>query len=81
MVRHIKERNKTSAFDIRRDTVNLASRLQTAGEVGRVNISAYTYDLAQDEFAAEYRGKIDTKGKGAIDMYFVIGEIADIAST
>ena len=67
------------AFDIWGDTVNLASRLETAGEIGRVNISAYTYDLVQHEFAAEYRGKIDAKGKGAIDMYFVTGERADIA--
>ena len=64
------------AFDIWGDTVNLASRLETAGEIGRVNISAYTYDLVHHEFAAEYRGKIEAKGKGAIDMYFVIGEIA-----
>ncbi len=59
------------AFDIWGDTVNLASRLESAGEVGRVNISAYTYDLVQDQFECEYRGKIDAKGKGAIDMYFV----------
>jgi class 3 adenylate cyclase len=59
------------AYDIWGDTVNIASRMESAGEVGRVNISAYTYDLIREEFECEYRGKVDAKGKGQIDMYFV----------
>ncbi len=62
-------------FDIWGDTVNVASRMESSGEVGRVNISAYTYDLVRSEFACEYRGKVDAKGKGQIDMYFVAGPI------
>jgi class 3 adenylate cyclase len=61
------------AYDIWGDTVNIASRMESAGEVGRVNISAYTYDLIREEFDCEYRGKVDAKGKGQIDMYFVKG--------
>lgn len=64
---------KKYAFDIWGDTVNIASRMESSGQVGRVNISAYTYDLACNEFDCEYRGKIAAKGKGEIDMYFVIG--------
>lgn len=63
------------AFDIWGDTVNIASRMESSGEVGRVNISAYTYDLVRDQYACEYRGKVHAKGKGAIDMYFVMGAI------
>jgi class 3 adenylate cyclase len=59
------------AFDIWGDTVNIASRMESSGEAGRVNISAYTYDLIQDEFDCDYRGKVGAKGKGEIDMYFV----------
>jgi class 3 adenylate cyclase len=62
------------AFDIWGDTVNVASRMESAGEVGRVNLSAYTYDLIREEFDCEYRGKLDAKGKGQIDMYFVTGK-------
>ena len=62
------------AFDIWGDTVNVASRMESSGEVGRVNISAYTCDLIRDEFECEYRGKVDAKGKGQIDMYFVTGK-------
>ncbi|MEO5693914.1 MAG: adenylate/guanylate cyclase domain-containing protein [Usitatibacter sp.] len=61
------------AYDIWGDTVNIASRMESAGEIGRVNISAYTYDLIREEFDCEYRGKVDAKGKGQIDMYFVKG--------
>ena len=59
------------AFDVWGDTVNVASRMESAGEAGRVNVSAYTYDLIRTEFECEYRGKVDAKGKGQIDMYFV----------
>ncbi len=61
------------AFDVWGDTVNVASRMESAGEPGRVNVSAYTYDLIRTEFDCEYRGKVDAKGKGQIDMYFVKG--------
>ncbi|MBE0615745.1 MAG: hypothetical protein IH604_18915 [Burkholderiales bacterium] len=61
------------AYDIWGDTVNIASRMESSGAVGRVNVSAYTYDLIRDEFECEYRGKVDAKGKGEIDMYFVKG--------
>ena len=63
------------AFDIWGDAVNLASRIESAGEVGRVNVSAYTYDLIQKDFECEYRGKVNARGKGEIDMYFVTGVI------
>ena len=64
---------KKFAFDIWGDTVNIASRMESAGAVGRVNISAYTYDLVRSSFACEYRGKVSAKGKGEVDMYFVTG--------
>ncbi|MCU0446385.1 MAG: YfiR/HmsC family protein [Microscillaceae bacterium] len=62
---------KKFAYDIWGDTVNLASRLESSGEVGKVNISGETYQLVQNQFACEYRGKVNAKGKGEVDMYFV----------
>lgn len=62
-------------FDIWGDTVNIAARMESAGEIGRVNISAYTYDLIRADFSCTYRGKIDAKGKGQVDMYFVDGTL------
>ena len=59
------------AYDIWGDTVNMAARMQQAGEAGKINISGTTYDIIKDGFACIYRGKIEAKNKGEIDMYFV----------
>jgi class 3 adenylate cyclase/HAMP domain-containing protein len=63
------------AFDVWGDTVNVASRVESAGKTDSVNVSAYTCDLIRDEFECEYRGKIEAKGKGVFDMYFVKGPL------
>jgi class 3 adenylate cyclase len=64
---------KKFTYDIWGDTVNIASRMESSGVPGEINISGYTYMLVRDHFDCEYRGKVDTKGKGGIDMYFVKG--------
>lgn len=64
---------KKFAYDIWGDTVNIASRMESSGEAGKVNISGTTYELIKDTFNCEYRGKIQAKNKGEIDMYFVEG--------
>ena len=62
---------KKFAYDIWGDTVNTASRMESSGEVGKVNISGNTYALVKDKFKCIQRGKIEARGKGEIDMYFV----------
>lgn len=64
---------KKFQFDIWGDTVNTASRMESSGEVNKVNISQFTYKLIKNDplFDFEHRGKIMAKGKGEIDMYFV----------
>jgi class 3 adenylate cyclase len=62
---------KKFAYDIWGDTVNIASRMESSGEVGKINISKTTFDLVKDEFTCVYRGKVEAKNKGMIDMYFV----------
>lgn len=59
------------AFDIWGDTVNTAARMEQNSQPGRINISAATYELVKNEFNCATRGSIETKGKGAIEMYFV----------
>jgi len=63
---------KKFQYDIWGDTVNTASRMESSGEVGKVNISQSTYELLKDDpaFVFESRGKIEAKGKGEMDMYF-----------
>ena len=69
---------KKYAYDIWGNAVNVASRMESNGEPGRVNISASTYELVKDVYACSYRGKIYAKNVGEIDMYFVDGKISDI---
>lgn len=61
------------AYDVWGDTVNTASRCESAGISGQINISKATYELVKDFFECEYRGAIAAKNKGNIDMYFVHG--------
>jgi class 3 adenylate cyclase len=63
--------SKKFAFDIWGDTVNTASRMESSGEPGRINISGDTYLLIKDDFPCTYRGKIPAKNKGNIDMYYL----------
>ena len=62
---------KKFAYDIWGDTVNTASRMESSGEIGKVNISGSTYELVKDRFHCVHRGKVKAKNKGEIDMYFV----------
>lgn len=59
------------AYDIWGDTVNLASRMEQSGEPGKVNISGATFAFIKEDFECHYRGKIEAKNKGELDMYFV----------
>jgi class 3 adenylate cyclase len=62
---------KKFAYDIWGDTVNTAARMESSGEQGKVNISETTYELIKNDFACTHRGKIEAKGKGEMNMYFV----------
>ena len=59
------------AFDIWGDTVNIASRMESHGASGKLNISEATFNLIKHEFVCEARGKLSVKGKGELEMYFV----------
>lgn len=61
------------AYDVFGDTVNTASRMESSGHIGKINISKHTYDFVERLFDCEYRGEVEAKSKGLMDMYFVHG--------
>ncbi|WP_353571441.1 adenylate/guanylate cyclase domain-containing protein [Candidatus Albibeggiatoa sp. nov. BB20] len=62
---------KKFAYDIWGDTVNIASRMESASEAGKINISKDSHELVKEHFAFEYRGKIAIKNCGELEMFFV----------
>lgn len=62
---------KKFAYDLLGDTVNTASRMESSGEVGKINISETTYALVREKYKCVPRGQIKAKGKGELNMFFV----------
>jgi len=71
---------KKFVYDVWGDSVNIASRLESSGEPGRVNISESTCSRVSGFFDIEARGRVTAKHKGAIDMYFVTGIKEELAA-
>lgn len=63
--------HKKFAYDIWGDAVNLASRMESSGEAGQINISQSTYDRISSNYSCIFRGEIEAKNKGKVGMYFV----------
>ena len=66
-------------YDIWGDTVNIASRMESHGEVGRVNISEETYRHVKEFFNCENRGLMDVKNKGEMEMFYVNGILEELS--
>lgn len=58
-------------YDLWGDTVNIASRMESNGFIGRVNCSKYVFDRLKDKYNFEFRGEFEVKGRGIMGMYFL----------
>jgi len=67
--------SKKFSYDVWGDAVNTASRMESAGEPGKIQVSEEFYNNIKDEFECSYRGKIEIKGKGLMDLYFLISKM------
>lgn len=61
---------KKFAYDIWGDTVNIAARMESHSDIGRINISENTYELVKDKFECEYRGEVEVKNGRILKMYY-----------
>lgn len=64
-------------YDLWGDTVNIASRMESHGQPGKIHCSETVYRELSDVYKFERRGAIDIKGKGKMDTYFLIDEAAN----
>ena len=71
---------KRFLYDLWGDAVNTASRMESHGTPGRIQITRATYELLADEFECEPRGTIPVKGKGEIEAWYLIGPRGDRAT-
>ena len=67
---------KKFAYDLWGDTVNTASRMESHGSGGFIQITEDTYDLIKNDFLCESRGKVDVKGKGEISVWVVTDKLS-----
>lgn len=65
--------HKKFAYDVWGDTVNTASRMESSGTTGKINISWSTYEQIRFLFDCSHRGQVAAKNKGMIDMYYLNG--------
>lgn len=60
-------------YDVWSDAVNIAARMESHGEPGMIQISRPTYELIKSEFICRPRGRIEVKGKGELETWFLDG--------
>jgi guanylate cyclase len=71
---------KRFLYDLWGDAVNTASRMESHGTPGAIQITRATYELVKDEFVCEPRGTIPVKGKGPMETWFLVGPRTDARS-
>lgn len=64
-------------YDLWGDTVNVASRMESQGQPGRIQVTQTTYNLLKDHYELVERGIIEVKGRGAMMTYWLLGELAN----
>ena len=69
------------AYDLWGDVVNTASRMESSGMPGAIQITPATYALVDDAFVCEPRGAVSVKGKGEMTTFLLVGRRADAATT
>ncbi|MGB3193001.1 MAG: adenylate/guanylate cyclase domain-containing protein, partial [Limnoraphis sp.] len=65
---------KKFIYDLWGDAVNIASRMESSGEPGRIQVTEATYERLKDNYYLEFRGMTSVKGRGKMKTYWLIGK-------
>jgi adenylate cyclase len=68
---------KKFIYDLWGDTVNVANRMESSGRPNRIQVTEATYELLRHHYTFVERGKVNVKGKGPMQTYWLIGKQAD----
>ena len=67
---------KRFLYDLWGDAVNMASRMESQGTPGQIQVTRATYELLREEFELERRGTVPIKGKGDVETWYLVGRLA-----
>ncbi len=65
-------------YDLWGDTVNVAHRMESQGEAGKIQVTSAVYDRLHDRYQFTRRGLLDVKGKGEMETYWLLGKVSDV---
>ena len=68
------------AYDLWGDAVNVASRMESEGIPGAIQVTDATYQLIRDDFVCEPRGSVQVKGRGEMETYVVVSRVAPVST-
>ena len=78
--RRRRHRSEAFLYDLWGDAVNTASRMESHGTPGQIQVTRATYELLKDDFVLEPRGTVDVKGKGEIETWYLVGRRAEVST-
>ena len=66
--------SKKFSYDIWGDAVNTASRMQSSGEAGKIQVTQQFYEYIKNDYTCQYRGQTEIKSKGLMNLYFLVNK-------
>jgi adenylate cyclase len=70
---------KKFIYDLWGDAVNVASRMESSGVPGKIQVTEATYERLKERYKFEKRGQVDVKGRGEMTTYWLVGDNRSLA--
>ena len=70
---------KKFIYDLWGDAMNVASRMESSGVPGKIQVTEATYERLKERYKFEKRGQVDVKGRGEMTTYWLVGDNRSLA--